>query len=194
MAETEHREITGQASGKVKTLPPQRVVERDFPSLNFDLPTLTKDQGTDWHLEPCPGADNVFLKPLSFPEPETKDMSHFLYPAKDVPIVCLMPTCHEIFGGVSNKNQRQGQGQCEEKPKECEVVNSKDVECESAKSERVNPRTPDSAGAGSSDEGVKVKTGKLQFGPKDEWLRHLFLSHKMVIDKVSEISSLKRLN
>ena len=38
----------------------------------------------------------------------------------------------------------------------------------------------------------KAGTSKLQFSAKDKWLRHLFLVHKMVIDKANEISSLKR--
>ena len=44
-----------------------------------------------------------------------------------------------------------------------------------------------------SEGGVEGVAGKeLKFGVREEWLRHLFLAHKMVIDKAQEISSLSR--
>ena len=55
---------------------------------------------------------NVFLKPLSFPEPETKDLSHFLDPTRDVPIVCLIPNCSEVFG-TSPGSVREKHRACE---------------------------------------------------------------------------------
>lgn len=134
------------------------------PSLNFDLQTLTSaGEEAGWKtLEVC-GTKNAFLSPLSFPEPQTRDMSHFLDSAKDVPILCLIPTCLEIFGGVA-----------------CTMNNEEDI------------IKLESTATGENGDEVKVQSPKLHFGPKDEWLRHLLLSHKMVIDKVNEIGSLKR--
>ena len=37
----------------------------------------------------------------------------------------------------------------------------------------------------------KEESKVLQLQPKDEWLRHLLLEHKIVIHRVSEICSLK---
>ncbi len=116
-------------------------------------------------------AKNVFLRPLSFPEPETKDLSHFVDSDKDVPIVCMIPTCPEIFGCVSKP------AVCEERVREGEASESCGGVGDSEQT---------------SDRGSEVETSRMQFGPKDSWLRHLLLSHKIVIDKVSEISSLKR--
>ena len=38
----------------------------------------------------------------------------------------------------------------------------------------------------------KEESKVLQLQPKDEWLRHLLLEHKIVIHRASEICSLKR--
>ena len=111
---------------------------------------------------------NPFLRPLSFPEPETKDLSHFVDSDKDVPIMCMVPTCSEVFGGVSQPGVRSDQLRA--------TVDGRDG---------ISERT---SGEGSDAE----EASKMLFGPKDSWLRHLLLSHKIVIDKVSEISSLRR--
>ena len=63
-------------------------------SLNPDLQALTPSVP----LESLNSSKNVFLHPLSFPGPQRKDISHFLYPSKDIPIACLFPTCSEVFG------------------------------------------------------------------------------------------------
>lgn len=148
------------------------------PSLNFDLQTLTSaGEEAGWkikNLKVC-GTKNAFLSPLSFPEPQTRDMSHFLDSAKDVPMLCLIPTCSEIFGGVACTMSNEEIP--EEIPKE---FSGKDI----VKLE--------STATGENGDEVKVQSPELHFGPKDEWLRHLLLSHKMVIDKVNEIGSLKR--
>lgn len=145
-------------------VPPES--ERSEPlGLNLQTLTLTGDAATVGQER---SSKNIFLRPLSFPEPETKDLSHFVDSDKDVPIMCLIPTCPDVFGGVSNLTA------CEEKVKDVEANDSV------IDSER------------DSDRDSKAEVPKLQFGPKDNWLRHLLLSHKIVIDKVSEISSLRR--
>lgn len=183
---------------------------------------------------------NIFLQPLSFPEPQTKDMSHFLYPSKDVPIMCLFPTCSEVFGEDSSPTscgedlQSIKQVDCTPDPGRVNRLHVADDGGERVKlltttmegvkleeslcgielsGEVVKARTSDnSEGVCTTSrenqegheseartspvksEGVneESQTAVSRFGPKDEWLRHLFLSHKMVVDKVNEISSLKR--
>ena len=109
-------------------------------------------------------SNNVFLRPLSFPEPQATDLSHFVDPDKDVPIFCMIPTCPEVFEGTS-------------KPRDGLDTGADD--------------NADHSEA-SVDSQVKSDDSNLHFGPKDSWLRHLLLSHKIVIDKVSEISSIRR--
>ena len=46
-------------------------------------------------------------------------------------------------------------------------------------------------GRGEERAGGKEESKVVLLQPKDEWLRHLFLEHKIVVHQVSEISSLK---
>ena len=39
----------------------------------------------------------TFLQPLVFPEAANTDLSHFIDPTMDAPIVCLIPSCDEVF-------------------------------------------------------------------------------------------------
>ena len=137
-------------------------------ALSTNLQTLTLVGGNLAAVGQEKSRKNAFLKPLSFPEPKTKDLSHFVDSNKDIPIVCIIPTCTEVFVAQPKANST---GQSTDP---CEEVGSSGTETD--------------RGA----KGAEADVSKLQFSPKDNWLRHLLLSHKIVIDKVAEISSLRR--
>lgn len=154
--------------------------EQDTPSLNFDLQTLTLGCAEE-KRRALQGTENAFLKPLSFPEPETaKDLSHFLDHEKDVPMVCPMPGCCQVFGG----------GACSSQEQHLEAARREDDKCTSVCNEGDNSTMPEAVAV--TDEEGRGEGFEVKFSPRDQWLRHLFLSHKMVIDKIHEISSLKR--
>ena len=167
----------------------------------------------------CGNTRGTFLHPLSFPESPQTDLSHFIDQTRDVPIVCLIPSCNEIFDDTA--------------PMEMDRVvhvddsfNNERVEVDKITNERVmvDKGTNESAkvtnmdgktlslesdisetsnGIGTEEDGVRVhntpkgelvgvKISKLQFTAKDRWLRHLFLTHKLVLDKVNSICSTRR--
>ena len=181
--------------------------------------SLNPDLTPSVPLESLNSSKNVFLHPLSFPEPQRKDISHFLYPSKDIPIACLFPTCAEVFrkaaiaddsdnGCAKDMGDLRVDSTEPERVNQCVVEGSgEDLEALTiAKDERAIDTETILLSSNSnpcSDGGIKIQTvtgggmikgdsGVLRFAPKDEWLRHLLLSHKMVIDRVDEISSLKR--
>lgn len=151
----------------------------------------------------CANARGTFLHPLSFPEAQETDLSHFVDQDRDVPILCLIPSCNKIFGGVTPVVEKGIAG--EKKSKEgC----NRTVEVKSENSfgsiahENDSSEGPNSKGIGAE---VKVDIGcasfcpkedgeipKLEFSHKDQWLRHLFLTHKLVLDNVTDICSLRR--
>ena len=164
------------------------------PELNLNFQTLTIDgeEAKNSDSEPSHILKGIFLKPLLFPEAPIKDLSHFIDPLKDIPIYCLIPTCSETFGVKCETKISD-----EERVKLLESVSAgcgnDGVKFEKASAEMVKSGNGRQAGVivGIGEEGI-TKTPKLSFSPKDEWLRHIFMSHKIVIDKVNEISSLKR--
>ena len=123
-----------------------------------------------------------FLHPLSFPEAEEQDvsLSHFVCHGKDCPIVCLFPSCKEKFGTNAPPLKTRRPTQTEEfqiQPKcELESVCSRDID----------------NGSASDKENCEEENSEQKFSTKDQWLRHLFLGHKLVVDKVNTICSLKR--
>lgn len=152
----------------------------------------------------------TFLHPLSFPEAQETDLSHFIDQDRDIPIVCLIPSCNEVFGvGPSAKVTVEVDYVSVKEPKEMRnrrvKVESKDV----SGSKEVAPgndTSEDLSFKGSSAENmtdfvdascrqkevVDVETTTQEFSVKDRWLRHLFLVHKLVIDEVENICSLRR--
>lgn len=132
---------------------------------------------------------SVILQPLSFPETPKEDLSLFTDPNKDQPICCLI--CDQIF---SSRDIDSSKSECTQNMMQSETVESK-----SDTVMVLNSDKKEEVGNGEEEERVKEKNkeglnGKLNLQPKDEWLRHLLLGHKIVIHQVSEICSLKRYN
>ena len=108
-------------------------------------------------------------QPLTFPETPKKDLSLFTDPSKDQPIHCFI--CDQTFPSSRD---------CEAR----DVLPLETTETESKSNVDVTMQ----ATVTGSEERSKVK---LSLQPKDEWLRHLLLEHKIVIHQVSDICSLK---
>jgi len=125
------------------------------------------------------------LHPLTFPEAEEADNSHFICRERDVPIVCLFSSCEEVFGrqnpalkdNASEETKKNSTSELELTDKEfktkCSLVNSP-VQDEADKVSQ------------------KAELLTSQFSIKDQWMRHLFLKHKLVVDNVEDICSLRR--
>ena len=122
---------------------------------------------------------SAILQPLSFPETPKKDLSLFTDPSKDQPIYCLI--CDQTFSSRNRETKDE---------KSCLVL-SKATERKLDMDAKVDEKQE--AVSGGREEGVreKEKSKVLSLQPKDEWLRHLLLEHKIVVHQVSEICSLK---
>ena len=128
---------------------------------------------------------SAILQPLSFPETPKEDLSLFTDPSKDQPICCLI--CDQTFSSKdcdSSEPRQQTQDDVVLSESALEKELSVDVALKVDKKEEVE--------SGEREERVRGKEGsKVTLQPKDEWLRHLLLEHKIVIHQVSEICSLK---
>lgn len=130
----------------------------------------------------------TILQPLSFPEPPKEDLSLFTDPSKDQPIYCLI--CERIFSSSGSNDKRShcitGPTTTEKKKSDANVGLSLTVD--SLHQEIVSEEKEESGKR--RDKNSRV----LNLPPKDEWLRHMLLEHKIVIHRVSEIFSLKWYN
>ena len=149
-------------------------------------PRVPKEQHV-WPTLSSKIPSSAILKPLSFPETPKEDLSLFTDSSKDQPICCLI--CDRMFSS------------------------HRDCDCDSlSKSEHTQNLllSETTTMERNSDMGMALKAGAkdvvessgervervrekeaLSLQPKDEWLRHLLLEHKIVIHQVSEICSLK---
>ena len=137
-----------------------------------------------------------FLRPLSFPEAAEKDLSHFISKDKDVPVLCLFSFCDKKFG-VTTQTSILESSEREERSKHacCHPVQVDSPEIESKCSLMDGSEISDSIDAEghlSATKSVLDVEKEKKFSVKDQWLRHLFLEHKLVVDKVDSICSLKR--
>ena len=141
-----------------------------------------------------------FLRPLSFPEAAETDLSHFISKDKDVPVLCLFSFCDKRFGVTT---QRRICADLETSEREemskhacCHPVQVDSLELESKCSLMDGSTISDSNDAAeghlSTTKSVLDLEKEKKFSVKDQWLRHLFLEHKLVVDKVDSICSLKR--
>ena len=122
--------------------------------------------------------NSAILQPLSFPEAPKRDLSLFMDPVKDQPIHCLI--CDQTFFHKDSKQSREGMSLM---PSETDEGRQSDLDG------RVNVKPVGLAGR---EERVREKNKEvLNLEPKDEWLRHLLLEHKIVVHQVSDICSLK---
>ena len=113
-------------------------------------------------------APPAILQPLSFPETPKEDLSLFTDPSKDQPIYCLI--CDQTFSSRDCDSEERKSDRPVGVALEKEEVESRERE------ERVRE---------------KEESKALSLQPKDEWLRHMLLDHKIVVHQVSEICSLK---
>jgi hypothetical protein len=125
---------------------------------------------------------HAILQPLSFPEIPKEDLSLFTDPSKDQPIYCLV--CDQTFSSsdcdsLSRSEQAQHLGTKLQEGHSDMAVALKDDKKDMVESWE---------GPGERE---KEESAVTQLQPKDEWLRHLLLEHKIVIHRVSEICSLK---
>ena len=183
------------------SMEPERAV---FPS---SIPKLPESEPV-W---PNPSRNTSILQPLSFPGAPRKDLSLFTDPSKDQPIYCLV--CDNTFSSSDSELVDRSE-QC--------LVQSETKSPSGTSSEETSTKTLGdedgfikNVGAGNeassrvdiavgvdlknetlaeSDESVrgKKKGAALKLEPKDEWLRHLLLEHKIVVHRMSDICSLKR--
>ena len=124
----------------------------------------------------------AILQPLSFPETRKEDLSLFTDPSKDQPIYCLV--CDLTFSSRHCDSNISEQTQ--------NLVLSETIEEKSDRRMGVALEKEEVEG-GKREERVRGKEESkvLSLQPKDEWLRHLLLEHKIVVHQVSEICSLK---
>lgn len=180
---------------------------------HFTLPPVVL--GEDGIAACCGNAKDTFLHPLSFPEAQQTDLSHFIDQARDVPIVCLFPSCNEVFGDMEMDESFEvdkytgGRVKLDRSTDEMVEVDKStnggvkvENECgENIASENDIPKASEGiskyedcmrASGTQKREAVAMEISKPRFSIKDQWLRHLFLAHKLVLDKANNICSLRR--
>ena len=147
-------------------------------------------------FSPARARPGCMLQPLTFPEVREADSSHFIYPERDVPIVCLFRSCEEVFGRQSSSpNSLRPSDPYEENEKiypassELLKLTSKEFKTNCS---LVSRPVEDLEEGGNPEEQKEPELLTRQFSVKDEWLRHLFLKHKTVVDNVDGICSLRR--
>ncbi len=129
---------------------------------------------------------NVHLKPLSFPETTVDTSSCFIDPDADFPIRCFL--CSLVFRPE----------QCTTSRPSPELISPHPLKPSTLLVSVEHSTTPPSVSIlpGSTCEGGTAlksvqKPPRAKLTPRDEWLQHLLLEHKIVIHNVQEISSLK---
>ena len=146
-------------------------------------------------------AGNAHLKPLSFPEKSGETLSCFISEESDLPIQCLL--CIAVFNSetASNSNSSEittdtnsSQGGTETASQSGNVCSGPPKNDPHENCSSISKDLP--IDSGHQTEGVVAakstpKPPRAKLTPKDEWLRHLLLEHKIVIHNVQEISSLK---
>ena len=121
---------------------------------------------------------NVHLKPLSFPAKTVDNSPCFIHQDSDFPLHCFL--CPLLFKPEQSTTSQSPELTSPHPLKPFTLA-------ESGKHSIISPDSP--------CEGVTaLKSGQKppkELTPRDEWLRHLLLEHKIVVHNVQEISSLK---
>ena len=134
------------------------------------------------------------LKPLSFPEKSEEVSSCFVSEESDLPLQCLR--CSAVFNSDKTLMEQTSEtssfkGGTETAPYSrnlrSDPPNNDPETCNSVLSKDGNSCLTE----GDTAAKLTPKPPRTKMTPKDEWLRHLLLEHKIVIHKVQEISSLK---
>ena len=132
---------------------------------------------------------SAILKPLSFPETPKEDISLFTDPSKDQPICCLI--CDQKFSSRAGDSLIRSKKEQTQKFIELSGVMERSSDMGAALKAEKTGVAESTGGRGEERARGKEESKVVQLHPKDEWLRHLLLEHKIVVHQVSEICSLK---
>ena len=205
---TNCKEIDEDIEPETSRGPPSLLsMEPDRAVIPSSIPKLPESEPV-W---PNPSRNTSILQPLSFPEAPRKDLSLFTDPSKDQPIYCLV--CDNTFSSSDSELvDRSEQCLVQSETKSPSGTSSAEPSTKTLGDEDGFIQNVDAGneaksridiGVGvdlkqetlaGSDESVrgKKKGAALKLEPKDEWLRHLLLEHKIVVHRMSDICSLKR--